>query len=346
MILDALRWPLILSAAMVSTASAQIVGANPDSIPKYGPATSYLRHFDEGARAARLSPLRETALPPGEREVRIWTMIEISASAELYRLTERRGVVRGELIDTWDTPSSESVYWRKGRCDDFGATDGAGACRVRFVQEPPWARVLRTAEAHGLWSIPDPSTLPLPKHDFRDGWTMAVELRDGPRYRTYLYSNPGLNGWPSDKQVSEIRLALFAVDSLARMPEVFKVYHGLTTGLYHSAFRSCDGDGAWEFYDDLRSLVGRASPAVRAAAPRHLSDYSAPIHDNRLEELLALQLPNDSSTVYEVELVGALSPESDARSAHSKFPRLLEPSELRSVRVARRFSVCAIRHRL
>jgi hypothetical protein len=157
------------------------------------------------------------------------------------------------------------------------------------VREPQWERVLHAAEAHGLWSIPDPSTLPPPKGHFNDGWTMVVELRDGPRYPTYLYSNPGgLNGWPSEKQVNDIRRALFAIDTLARMPEVYKVYRGLTTGLYHSAFASCDGSGHWEFYDDLRSLVERAPPAVRAAAPRHLSDYSATIYDNRLEELLAL----------------------------------------------------------
>src|SRR5689334_22027018 len=111
--LVALRRSLVLSAAIVSSASAQIVGANADSIPRNGSAP-YFQEFDEGARAARLSPLRETPLPLGEREVRIWTKLEISGSAELYRLTERRGLVYGELIDTWETPTSEMVYWQKG----------------------------------------------------------------------------------------------------------------------------------------------------------------------------------------------------------------------------------------
>ena len=331
MLLIALRRSLILAAAIASSTSAQIVGTNADSIPRG--LTSYFESFDEGARAAGLAPLRETALRPGEREVRIWTLIEISSTRELYRLTEAEGRVRGERFHI--SPASTAMsYWLKGSCDELPTAESVQACRVRFVKAPRWERVLRTAEANGLWKLPDPSTLPPPKMILNDGWTIAFELRDGPRYRAVLYNNPGLNDWPSEAQVGNIVLTLFALDSLERRPDAYKVYRGLTTGLYHSAFTLCNGDGPWEFYGDLRSLLKRGPAAVRAAAPRQLVQEAMREYGSRQEEIQAVQHPTDSTTVYELELLGALSPES-APLTQSRSAPLLHVIELRSVRVAR-----------
>ena len=99
--LSALPWSLLLSAALAPSASSQIVGPNADSIPKDSWVGIYFDHFDLVAKAAGLPLLRETPLRSGEREVRIWTQVEIGVPKYLYRFTERNGRVRGEEIEYW-----------------------------------------------------------------------------------------------------------------------------------------------------------------------------------------------------------------------------------------------------
>lgn len=200
----------------------------------------------------------------------------------------------------------------------FSTSTEAAACRSRFRREPPWEDVLRAAEKHGLWTLPDPSVLPKENVIVLDGWTMVVELRDGARYRTYRYHNPGSHPqWPSDSKAKRIVGELRRVDSLARRPDVHRVYRGLTTGRYRSAFRPCDANESWDFYTDLRSMLARAEPRIRAAAPPSASDTTA-----------------RDSTLYEVEVVGELTPEWLARRWESAYPRVLQVLELRAVRVA------------
>jgi hypothetical protein len=317
---------LALLCAISSSSRAQIVGANADSIPNAGWVVLYFSRFDRVAGAAGLAPLRETVLPAGEREIRVWTQIEIAEPRHFYRFVERRGRVTGELVDYWRNEPSDTLggetrhdrmlYWLRGRCAEFGASQADEACRVRFVREPAWMRVLRETERLGLWTLPDPSVLRGPKWIGVDGWTMVVELRDGPRYRTYRYRNPGFHEeWPSATQASRIARTLGSIDSLARLPDVFRVFRGVTSGRYHSAFKGCDGSGPWEFNDDLRSLLKRGTAELRAAAPLDASDSTS-----------------SDSTMYEVEVFGALSPETSTRE--SALSRRLEVSELRDVRLA------------
>ena len=266
MLLTALRRSFILFAASASTASAEIIGPNADSIPKDSWVGIYFNHFDLAAKAARLPLLRETPLRSGEREVRIWTQVEIGAPKHLYRFTERNGRVSGDQIEYWGVHSSTGERpaepWddlmmdsQRGRCAGSATSSEMATCRVRFKREPGWNAVLRDAGAHGLWTLPDPSALPPDHVVVLDGWTMVVELRDGERYRTYRYNNPESHTkWPSAAQAGEIARTLSGIDSLALPPDVWKTYRGITTGRYQSAFRSCDG-AEWEFHDDLRSLV-------------------------------------------------------------------------------------------
>ncbi len=321
-----LRCALALSIATATAASAQIVGANADSIPRHW-VDGYFPHFDQAATTARLTPLREMHLRAGEREVRIWTQIEIGVPKHLYRFTERDGHVRGERIEYWsidrhsfpderpgETMHDLMLYSQKGRCDGFTTSAEMAICRVRFRREPPWGVVLRDAASHGLWTLPDPSVLPSDSLMMLDGWTMIVELRDGPRYRTYQYNNPDAHTkWPSASQANEIAHALSGIDSLTHLPDVWRIYRGVTTGRYRSAFRSCDG-AEWEFYDELRSLTKRTPAGVWSNVPA-----------------LADSIARDS-TLYEVEVLGELTPEWLARRLESKFPRALQVMELRAVR--------------
>jgi hypothetical protein len=256
--------------------------------------------------------------------------VELGVPKELYRFSERGDRVRGELVYYWsrepgglsrderpgETMHDLMLYTMRGRCDRFTTSTEAAACRARYRREPPWKGALRAAEALGLWTLPDPSVLPRENTVGFDGSTMVVELRDGPRYRTYRYHDPGTHPqWPSDSQAVRILGALQAIDSLEQRPDVWRVYRGLTSGRYRSAFRPCDGNESWDFYSDLRTLLEHADPRVRAVAPAAALDTTAKV-----------------DTLFEVEVLGELTPEWLARRWESKFPRALQVMKLRAVR--------------
>nr|MCU0625639.1 hypothetical protein [Gemmatimonadaceae bacterium] len=247
----------------------------------------YFGHFDAAAHAAGLEPLRLVRSRPGEREVRLWTQVEIGVPKELYRFVAGPGTVGGELILHWpighggerrggnlmvDDMMRQSL---EGVCDGFARSDDAGICRARFRRDPPWSEVLRAVEAAGLWTIPDPSALPDDSVRMLDGWTIVAEMRDGPRYRTWRYNSPAAHPrWPSAAQVRELAKALDAIGSLVSPSTSKRVYRGVTTGMRGSAFHACDGAGTWEFDGELRALASSAPAARRARFPREVGDSS------------------------------------------------------------------------
>jgi hypothetical protein len=58
--------------------------------------------IDAAAVAAGLRPLRAAPLPPGEREVRIWTGFGLGIPHRLYHLRTSDGNVRGAIVLWWD----------------------------------------------------------------------------------------------------------------------------------------------------------------------------------------------------------------------------------------------------
>lgn len=331
------RLSLSLAIAVVasSTSSAQAVVVRAVPLPPVFPSHDWPRRYDRAAMAAGLVPLREAKLRPGEREVRIWTKVELSGAEELYRFTERDGRVHGELVYAWgagppdaslgerpgETYHDLMLYDLRGACEGFVVAFETGVCRARFRREPPWSRVLREAEANGLWTLLDQDSLPHTGFWISiDGWSMVVELRDGASYRAYHYHNPWSHPeWRSATLATAIARSLHAIDSLVTRPDVQRVYRGLTTGESGTAFRPCGGGGeAWEFHHDLRWMLRHAPSAVRASAPSSALDSTA--HDGPL---------------FEVEVLGQLGPEWLARwRPDSKYARALQPIALRSVRVA------------
>jgi hypothetical protein len=275
-------------------------------------------------------------LRPGEREVRLWTQVEIAVPKQLYRFVDRGGAVRGDLVYYWGAAAPDTAlgerpgetthdlmrYMLEGQCRGFAVAEDTGVCRARFRREPPWRAVLRAAEAESLWTIPDPSALPRDGVVGADGWTIVVELRDGPRYRTYRYNSPHVHPkWPPAAQVQRIARSLGAIDSLVAPSAVRRTYRGVTTGRYERAFRACGDTSAWEFHHDLRTLAKNAPPGVRAALPPDLADTTAGDSAGR-----------DTTALYTVEVVGEPGPAWLARRWESKFSRVLEVFELRSVR--------------
>lgn len=308
--------------------------ARADSVPPEVWVDIYFASFDPAARAAGLDPLRDVRLRPGEREVRLWTQVEIGVPKQLYRFVDRGGAVRGELIYYWGADAPDTArgerpgetmhdlmqYTLQGQCDRFAVAEETGVCRARFVREPAWGEILRTAEAEGLWTIPDPSALPPDSVMVFDGWTIVVELRDGPRYRTFRYNSPDAHPkWPSAVRVQAIARGLGAVDSLVAPGVVRRAYRGVTTGRYESAFRACGDTVTWGFDGDLRSLAKAAPAGIRATLPAALSDTTT--RD---------PLGRDTTAMYTVEVVGELTPAWLARQWGSRFPRVLQVIELRA----------------
>jgi len=322
---------LVLALLLPSFTRAQAVTrARDTTLPAFGWAPFYFPSFDGAARATGLRPLRVTDLPPNQREVRIWTQVEIAIPKQLYRFVDRGGRVTGELIYYWPAPPPDTAkgehrgettddlmrFYLRGRCDGFVVARKTGVCRARFARTPDWARVLDAAETHGLWSIPDPATLPPDGVMMTDGWTIVVELRDARGYKAYGYNNPDAHPkWAPAAQVSEIARVLGAVDSVIAPSDAVHLYRGLTTGRRQSAFRSCDGRGDWEFQDDLRDLTRHAPPHLRAVLPDSAADT----------------IGTEQSRFY-VEVLGELTPKWLARQWKSRFPRVLQVLELRDVR--------------
>lgn len=167
---------------------------------------------------------------------------------------------------------------------------------------------MKRAEAAGLWTLPD-QWIPPDGMQVVDGWGMTVELRDGSRYRAYHYTNPDArNPSPEAASAVTIRVALGAIDSLAKTPDVVRAYRGITAGAYRSEFVDCASGARWEFYDDLHSLAGRSKVAFQPAS--------------------------DSTARYVVEVVGELTPAWLARRWNSRYTRVLQIFRLVSVRPA------------
>src|SRR5262249_38647450 len=97
--------------------------------------------------------------------------------------------------------------------------------------------------------------------------------------------------------------AISAVDALLRRPDSTRVYRGVTTGAYQSEIRLCDGHTAWEFHDALSSLAERSRIPLPPAEP-------------------------GPDARYYVEVLGEATPGWLARRWESKFPRVLQLTQL------------------
>jgi hypothetical protein len=277
----------------------------------------YYPIFDSVTQSAGLSRLRTTALARGQREIRIWIGGGLGYPQDLYRFVENHGRVSGELVLYWhagglgpderpgETFHDLMLYSQGGRCSGFAVGAAMGTCRGEFVGSPDWKAVLRRAEAEGLWTLPDESSLPPDGMMVLDGWGITVELRGAARYRAYHYGNPDAHKWPEAAKAVRIARALDTVSTLLRQPDVVRTYRGVTSGAYRSEFVDCASGERWQFYDELRSLAERSKVTFAPAA--------------------------DSGARYLVEVVGELTPGWLARRWQSPYARVLQVTRLVAV---------------
>ena len=309
---------VVLTAAGCRFQTPTVQPARPgeNGLPQASWVRIYFWDFDRVATAAQLRPLRAVTLPEGRREVRIWIGGGIGYPQELYRFTDDGRRVRGEYILYWPAPPADTsegetpgetfheimILGQAGRCGGFRRSADTGICRALFTREPDWRAVLQRAEAGGLWTLPDESTLPGNVPMVLDGTSMTVELRDGRTYRAYQYDVPNRRGAPESERITEIARSLNAIDSLLRTPDSERTYRGITSGRYRSEFRDCASGDRWQFDDDLAHMANSAGiPFVHGS---------------------------DTTARYVVEVIGQLTPEWLARQFEAKYPKVLQPLRL------------------
>lgn len=263
-------------APSLPAAPVAVFGGQPSGIRDWINVHTY----DRVTAAAKLPPLRMTMLPAGVREVRIWIGGGIGYPQDFYRFSiDRKGGVTGALVFYWPAPAPDTaggerpgetshelmIHDRAGSCGTFQRLADMGVCTALFTAPPRWSDVLRRAEAAGLWTLPDESTLPSDGSITDDGWGMTVELRDGSHYRAYRYSNPDMHArWPEAARAMRIAKSLGGIDALIRPSSANRVYRGqYVTGPGLSDFRECGRSERWSLASSSGSIT-----ATRPGGPQ------------------------------------------------------------------------------
>jgi hypothetical protein len=201
--------------------------------------------------------LADAALPNGEKEIRIYKGSLIGYPHDGLRLVIRGHATSGTWIRYWPKdPASDSEAGEtgldsrlrgdeRGRCSTFQVGRYAVACIVRFAHDPDWSALRRRLEAANVWDLPDQSALPN-MNGMLDGWRVWVEVREGPNYRTYEYTNPQAIGLPQGDDAFHIMTVIDSLVPLARPSERLRGFRGfllIRPGLAN--FTPCEGGSQW-----------------------------------------------------------------------------------------------------
>lgn len=165
------------------------------------------------SEAAGIGELRESQLPEGQQEIRIWLGFGLSLVDRMMRLqVSPSGAVRGEVLGHYssDLSSEETAEFQQkllAGCINLREGKDEAVCTATFGQEPDWQAIYQKLLKLGLLDLPDESALPTRTH-VKDGVSMVVELRNGSRYRAYQYSNPSFSSEPQAISANKIMKAV------------------------------------------------------------------------------------------------------------------------------------------
>ena len=155
------------------------------------------------AKWAGRPDLRKALLPKGDEEVRVWSGFG-------------KGTLRGLILRKTGTE------WTAVRL--VGAPPEGERSSTKTMLAAPkegWPAFWASANALGLWTLPDESALPQEdKVGVLDGIGYVVEVQREGRYRAYAYSNPALQPqWPeAAKMVSLAKLLQTAFPPVEKGP--------------------------------------------------------------------------------------------------------------------------------
>jgi hypothetical protein len=157
-----------------------------------------LQFIDSAAQTAGIGSLKDTNVPEGNREIRIWIGFGIFAPEKMLRLqVTSTGSVIGHVLVHYKSDLSymgdDQVTFRKEiaeNCTDLRRGSEQETCLSTFSRNPNWQNIYKKLVRLGVETLPDESTLPPPEIEVNDGVCVLVELRDSAHYRAYEYCNP------------------------------------------------------------------------------------------------------------------------------------------------------------
>lgn len=160
-----------------------------------------LKYTDPATRSMKIALLRESNLPAGAKEVRIWSGFGTVHPDFMLRFQiGTDGALTGTLLayamTEQDPDDKKYNQWLRSvfeaMCSTIQRDEGMDSCAADASLEIHWKTIYQKLVALGVWTLPDESELPKPLYDMSDGSSFVVELRDGKGYRAYEYSNPGM----------------------------------------------------------------------------------------------------------------------------------------------------------
>jgi len=171
-----------------------------------GLPSDLLQFSDGAARAAQLTPLKDTPLDAAAREARIWIGFYNVAELKLVRFRiDAAGQVQGESFFVYPpmTGNAEKPYYDQiaGQCPAFNRSQDWEACRPNASNSVHWDSAYHALQSLGLW---DPVVSKLPSPSPRNGPTVLIELRTGDSYRAYAFNDPGESKSPPAQKAAKL----------------------------------------------------------------------------------------------------------------------------------------------
>jgi hypothetical protein len=185
---SAAGWFFLRTRQAQALASQPVVQSNNTDMksqptPRWG--VIFYRYIDNHTRLVGLPPLRSSALPQGDLEVRVWYG---------FGLTALEGFILKRAAGQWSALylEGDSYYEpKKVKRKEIGPPQsGWEAC---------WERLAGA----GIRTLPDSSEIDYDAGG-PDGWGYLVEIREGNSYRTFHYQVPEYSRRTEARRVLEI----------------------------------------------------------------------------------------------------------------------------------------------
>ena len=181
-----------------------------------------LQFTHEVATTAGIGLLSDLVIPDNATEIRVWIGFGTVIPEEVLRLgINADGVVSGDVLihfpsDLTSMGSQDASEFLKSimrNCRDSRKGEQSEVCTATYRHEPDWEALYEDLLGLGIATLPDESELPKPEFMVMDGISMVVEVRNGPKYRAYQYSNPAFRDEPEARAATKIMRTIGAVIS-------------------------------------------------------------------------------------------------------------------------------------
>jgi hypothetical protein len=169
--------------------------------------------------ALGLTDLRVGPHARGEREIRI-RLDNGYFTSVLVRLVHGAGKTNGEMISFVPQWSHQDSAAHVPRSHSALRDCGSGKnlllpCRVRWANEPDWAKLWNSLDSLDIWNIIDEGSLRKRQSMVLDGSQITAEMWDGQSYKAWSYATGVEDDGPGRAKVSAISRQLRDIDAPA-----------------------------------------------------------------------------------------------------------------------------------